>query len=156
MDSALVFSKTTKGEHEIESREYHLNQHHRIALILVDGHSDVAHLHHKAGGLAELESLLESLAVDGFISTDSPTWQPTVGTRNEDKLISLKAALIDTAVMILGSDAGRVTKKLRDAVNDKDGLIYAVQQCKKLISLAIDEKKASEFQQKCDALINQA
>lgn len=156
MDSALVFSKTSKGEHEIESREYHLNQHHRIALILVDGHSDVAHLHHKAGGLTELESLLESLAVDGFISTDSPTWQPTLGTHNRDKLLSLKAELIDTAVMILGGEAGRVTRKLRDAVNDKDGLVYAVQQCKKLVSLTIDEEKASEFQKKCDALLNQA
>ena len=156
MDGALVFSKTTKGEHEIQSRDYHLSQHHRIALILVDGHSNVTQLHHKAEGLTDLEMLIESLAVDGFISTDSTTWQPAAGTLNKDALASLRIGLIDIAVVILGDDAGRVTKKLRDAANDKDGLRYAVQQCKKLINLTIDEKKATEFQERCDALINSA
>ncbi|HEN47368.1 MAG TPA: hypothetical protein ENI75_03275 [Mizugakiibacter sp.] len=147
MDSKLVFSKTPKGEEEIESRHYHLDHRYRLALILVDGHSDVGELHDKAEGLSELATLLETLALQGYIVAGASDWQPTAES-------GIKKELIDFARLILGKDADKVCKKLSEVEDHHADLIVAIAQCQKLISLTIDEAKGREFAAKCTILLN--
>lgn len=157
MDSQLVFSKTDKGREEIETRTYHLPQHLRIVLILVDGASDVAGLQEKAGSLPDLEKSLESLAIDGFIAADDPTWQPAAtgnavaGTTAADT----KTKLVDLAVLVLGKDAEKVVNKLREAPDTREGLEAAVDRCYKIVNLIIDEGKASELKDKCAEILRE-
>ena len=170
MNTQLVFARTDKGASELGSRKYHLPQRLRIVLILVDGKSNVAQLRGKAQSLAELESLLEDLAIQGFIQTNSPSWDRRVGAGtprayNEterrrrsanSKFTPVKARLINVAILTFGANAENVVKKFQDAPGSWRGLEAAITDCANLAGLVFDVKKAEEFESKCWQILSKA
>jgi hypothetical protein len=163
MDSHLVFVKTDKGREEIAQRTYGLTQRSRVVLIMVDGASDVATLQTRLLSMQNLPSILEELALNGFIAVKSGEWQRSVGRDGAGGLdariaprtpAEAKAALIDMAIMVLGDDAGRIAKKLREAPDTLEGLREATASCKKLVDLTIDEAKGAELKSKCAEILS--
>lgn len=67
----IIFRKTAKGVHEIETREYRLPPRVRNALILVDGRRDVAAL--QALIPQQVDATLEQLFEQGFIEVIGET-----------------------------------------------------------------------------------
>ena len=64
MNADLVFSRTEKGNFEMNSRKHQLPMRLRTVLILVDGKSNVNQLRDKASVISKLENFLEDLALD--------------------------------------------------------------------------------------------
>lgn len=162
MDTTLVFSKTRFGEQAIATRSANLDRKLRMVLILVDGQSDINQLHNKAVGVDGLEQALERLALDGFIEANNKAWQPLdVIPEQTDELESdgsfdaraVKAKLVDAAILVLGNDAGKITKMLHEAPDTPDGIEAAILRCKKMVDLTIDEGRSAELKQKCLEII---
>jgi len=154
MDNSLVFHKTAKGQDEMDSRRYHLDSRHRVALILVDGKSDLKTLHAKAEGMADLDALLEDLAVQGFIAAANATWQPTADPGSSASGPELmRRELVDVAIMVLGKKSDKVGKILREADSSYPALAEAGRRCVKLVRLTIDEAKADELGIKFQGLL---
>ncbi len=142
MNKGLIFSKTEKGEEEIASRKYGLDLSQRRILILVDGKSDVNRLLEKGEGLPDIIESLSSLKDDGFIEVLSGA-----------KVASIKDEMIRVARETLGNDSEKVVKKIRNSPDTLEGLQATVEECKKLVKLIIDEKKAEELAAKCNELM---
>lgn len=66
---------------------------------------------------------------------------------------SLKTELMHAALRVLGSDADKIVTKLKGAGESKEALVQTIDQCVKLVSLTIDEKKARDLKQKCQDII---
>jgi hypothetical protein len=155
MDAQLVFVKTEKGRKEIAQRTFHLAQRTRVVLIMVDGESSVAALQSKLLSVTDLPAILEELALHGFIAAKSGEWQPSPKASGGAEApvapkspAEAKAALIDVAIMVLGGDAARITKKLREAPDTADGLHEVSASCGKLVDLTIDQAKGAELKAK--------
>ncbi len=143
MNPNIVFSRTPLGQQALSKRDTGLNKSLRLALILVDGHSDVNQLRLKAMTLKNLEQELETLALQGFIRANSQAWQDVADVS------SVKTKLIDAMILVLGDDANKLIKILKEAPDDIQGLESAVIRCKKIVGLTIDESRASELKKKC-------
>jgi hypothetical protein len=65
----------------------------------------------------------------------------------------VKAELVRIARELLGNDAAKVIGKLEAAPNTKEGLMEVTTQCKKVVKLLIDERKAEELMTRCSDLI---
>lgn len=172
MNTDLVFSRTEKGNFEINSRKHQLPMRLRTVLILVDGKSNINQLRDKASVIPELENFLEDLALDGFISAQSPAWDRRleidqggaykgVDRRSRDgggdaTFTGIKARLIDTAILTFGDGAENVVKKFREASSDWQGLEHAITECTKLAGLVYDDSTASEFRTKCWRILSKA
>jgi hypothetical protein len=171
MHTDLVFSRTEKGNFEINSRKHQLPMRLRTVLILVDGKSNVNQLHDKASAISELENFLENLALDGFISAQSSSWDRRLGVGKRGKykgvdrrgsgngdptFTGIKARLVDTAILTFGDGAGNVVKKFREAPSDWQGLGNAITECTKLAGLVYDDSTASEFRTKCWQILSKA
>jgi len=160
MDAQLVFVKTDKGRREIAQRTHHLAQRKRVVLIMVDGESNVAALQSKLLSMTDLPAILEELALHGFIAAKTGEWQPSPRASGggdapaaPKSAAEAKAALIDVAIMVLGDDSTRVTKKLREAPETEPGLREATVACGKLVDLTIDETKGAELKAKCAEIL---
>lgn len=171
MNTELVFARTEKGDQEINYRTYQLPQRLRTVLILVDGKSTVSELRDKAIALDELEETLEDLAINGFIQSDSRSWDRRVGVgtgrsdqyegeerrRNADATFTpIRARLINTAVLTFGSQAENVVKKFKEAPPNWQGLEMAITDCTKLAAMVYDEERAQEFKSKCWQILSKA
>lgn len=172
MNSDLVFSRTEKGNFEINSRKHQLPMRLRTVLILVDGRSNVNQLHDKASAISELENFLENLALDGFISVQSSSWdrrlgvgshseyegidRRTRGGSGDSTFTGIKARLIDTAILTFDDSAENVVRKFREASSDWQGLENAITECTKLVGLGYDDNTASEFKTKCWQILSKA
>lgn len=66
---------------------------------------------------------------------------------------SLKAELKYMVLRVLGSNADMVVSKLEAAEDSKEALERTLDQCIKLVSLTIDEKKATELRQRCQDIL---
>ena len=171
MNADLVFSRTEKGNFEINSRKHQLPMRLRTVLILVDGKSNVTQLRDKASAIPELENFLENLALDGFISAKSSSWDRRLSLGRRDKFkgvdrrgrdsgdstfTGIKARLVDTAILTFGDSAENVVKKFREAPSDWQGLENAITECTKLAGLVYDDSTASEFKSKCWQILSKA
>jgi hypothetical protein len=171
MNADLVFSRTEKGNFEIDSRKHQLPMRLRTVLILVDGKSNVNQLRDKASAIPKLENFLENLALDGFISARSLSWDRRLGIGRRAKykgvdrrgsgggdstFTGAKARLIDTAILTFGDGAENVVKKFREASSDWQGLENAITECTKLAGLVYDDSIASEFKTKCWQILSKA
>jgi hypothetical protein len=143
MNPNTVYKKTEKGTEEINTRKYGLSQELRRVLIFVDGTSSVSKILAKAAGFPNIEQHLNELKRQGFVHGDEAA--VTVS--------DIKAELIATAQQILGSDAEKIVSKLREAHDSKDGLEDTVSNCKRLVRLVIDEKKAEELMSRCSEIL---
>jgi len=144
MNSTYIVRKTAQGEDEIKTRAGGLAGNLRVILILVDGMSSVAEVSKKGQGIPDLVGGLKALAEQGYVEFVEP------GQINYD---ALKDELVRTAEDILGSNAGKVVRKLRDAPSTRDGLIEASSSCRKMVQLMIDEDKAEQLMTRCNALL---
>jgi len=135
MNPNTVYKKTEKGTEEINTRKYGLSQELRRVLIFIDGKSTVSKILVKAVGFANIEKHLEELARQGFVHAEE------AGV----SVATIKAELIATAQQILGPDAERIVGKLKKAHESKEALEDTVSNCKRLVRLVIDEKKADEL-----------
>jgi hypothetical protein len=142
MDKTIVFGKTEKGEEEINTRKHGLPLPSRRVLILVDGRSDVSRLIEKGEGLPDIIETLGVLEKDGFIA-------PSLSVSRNN----VKAEIISTVKQTLGTDADKVVKKIEKSSDSKEALTATIEDCKKLVKLTIDEKKAEEIGRKCGAII---
>lgn len=171
MNADLVFSRTEKGNFEMNSRQHQLPMRLRTVLILVDGKSNVNQLRDKASVISKLENFLEDLALDGFISAKSLSWDRRLGVGRRGKykgvdrrgsgggdstFTGIKARLIDTAILTFGDGAENVVKKFREASSDWRGLENAITECTKLAGLVYDDSTASEFKTKCRQVLSKA
>lgn len=145
MDSADILLKTEKGETEIRTRATHLASNLRVALILVDGHSSVAELVEKGGGLPDLQDSLRQLFDEGYVTATNS------GVTDYE---FVKQQLIALASEVLGKDATKVVKKLQEAPATREALLEVARSCKKMVQLFIDEKKAEELMDRCSRLLN--
>jgi len=144
MDSTYVVRKTAKGEEELKTRAGGVAGNLRVILILVDGVSSVAEVAKKGQGMPDLVGGLKALAEQGYIEFIAP------GDINYD---ALKDELIQTVEDILGKDADKVVRKLRDAPATKEGLTSAAASCRKMVQLMIDEDKAEQLMTRCESLL---
>jgi hypothetical protein len=149
MDPSVVLAKTEKGKDEIGARRYGLPQAMRHALILVDGRSTVAQLLQKGSMIPGIAEALDALLRDGFV-------RPASGAAGSAGAASAKQALIALAEQVLGSQAGKVVKKLTESGDSPSELAGAVDGCHKLIRLAIDERKAEAFHKAAKEILARA
>ena len=149
MNPGIVFARTDKGREELASRKYHLQGRRRLALILVDGHSDLSALHGKAAGFDDLEAVLEGLMREGFIAPVADGPEPLPVGIPDTAIAPVKERLIAAAKQVLGDQAGRIVRILQEAPDTCEGLEQAVIRCKKLMELVIDEDKAAELKRRC-------
>ncbi|MDH3671289.1 MAG: hypothetical protein OES46_08995 [Gammaproteobacteria bacterium] len=172
MNTDLVFSRTQKGNFEINSRKHQLPMRLRTVLILVDGTSNVNQLRDKASAIPEFESFLEDLALDGFISAQLPSWDRRLEIDKRGKyegadrrsrdgsgdstFTGIRARLIDTAILTFGDGAENAVKKFRKASSDWQGLENAITECAKLAGLVYDDSTASQFKTKCWRILSKA
>ncbi len=141
-----VWKKTAKGEDEIRTRKYGLAQNLRRVLILVDGMSDESKVLQKGSVLPDdIPWSLRELARQDYIN-DEVTVVTAADAKNE---------LVRIARETLGADAEKVVDKIRNAPDHKEGLTAALDRCKKLVRMIIDEKKADELIQKCAIVMEQ-
>lgn len=155
MDVRTVYVRTSKGEEEVRTREFHLRSVQRQALILVDGHSTLGALLDRWGSLSGLSEALESLAADGFIaplsSTPAPaTVAPPAGPTAPEDIRARLLALVDSMVP---RNNAKLIARLQDAPLSHDGLQAAVDGCYKLIRLTIDERLAEQFAARARSLL---
>jgi hypothetical protein len=163
MNTQLVFARTNKGNQEITARTYRLPQKLRTVLILVDGRSNLSQLRGKTAGLLQLEQALEDLAMNGFISANSLSWDRRVtsgkpGTydgeeRRQPDAVSaftaIRARLIDLAILTFGTSANNFVKKFRDAPGSWQGFEAAISDCTVLVAAVFDQRRAEDFRKKC-------
>ena len=157
MEASLVFSRTRLGQRVLISRDVALEKKLRLALILVDGHSDVTRLQHKAVHITDLEQTLEQLALRGFIQANNQAWHPggeSVTDTPRSAIAFIKDKLINECILVLGKDAGKVVRILEDTPEDMQSLGAAITRCKKLVSLTIGEQQARELSGKCEQLLS--
>lgn len=169
-----VLQKTALGLEEIESRSGRLNPKLRMILIMVDGKSTIAELQKKVSSLGQseefthIEKSLKGLVKAGFITGDEGLITSTI-TKDLDLTVpsndllwtseyanKVKSRLKTIATEVLGDQDGKVVKKIDESSNSKEGLSSALVDCKKIVSLFIDENKADELEQKCHAFLNKA
>lgn len=172
MNTQLVFARTDKGNQEIDARTYRLPQKLRTVLILVDGRSDVSQLRGKAVAFPELEASLEDLAMNGFIKTNSRTWDRRVGasagrrnhyngeerrrTHGDSAFTPIRARLVDLAILTFGSAADNFVRKFREAPPNWKGFESAISECRELVAAVFDEGRAEEFESKCWSVLTKA
>ena len=142
MNNKTVYAKTEKGEEELRTRKTGLDLPLRRVLILVDGSSNVDKVIEKGQGLPDITSSLETLLNDGYIVTSSN------GSGRD-----IKADLIRIAQQTLGKDAEKVIKKIQKSPDSSEALRATIEECKKLVKLVIDEKKAEELSKRCLEII---
>lgn len=147
----VVFVKTTKGNEEIEQRTHKLNHGLRYVLILVNGKSTVGEILGKGEGLPAIDQTLEYLATSGFIETISDTISENTQTKRS--AFSPKSEIIALAQAMLGPQATPVVKKFTETNDEPDALTDTAMTCKRLIKLAIDDKKADEFARRAQEII---
>lgn len=157
MDKRVVFTKTHKGKEEIETRRYHLPAKLRMALILVDGKSNVALLVEKAGH-PDLIQTLEELTQLGFIQAISPGASPSAppAPAGTQAGAPLKAELIRISREILGAQADKVVKKIEDSADTKEALGATLKNCIELVRLIVDEKKSKALGIKYTETLNRS
>jgi len=131
--SIRVYSRTKKGEEEIQRRSHGLDLNRRRTLILINGNATVDHIRRNAAGIEDVDACLDSLLAEGFI----------------EARLTLKARLIEIAREILGEDAEKIVRKIEEAPDTPEGLKAAAEGCKKLVKLTISEKKAEEMIRRC-------
>ena len=157
MDKRAVFTKTQKGKDEIETRRYHLPAKLRMALILVDGKSNVALLVEKTGH-PDLIQTLEELTQLGFIqpvsSGASPSAMPAAAKPQDSAL--LKAELIRISRDILGTQADKIVKKIEESPDTKEALGATLKNCIELVRLIVDEKKSKALGIKYTEILNRS
>lgn len=152
MENTDVPIKTAAGEEALQQRTGDLQRQLRTVLILVDGRSDVAALRSKAAGMDGLEQALDELQQRGLVRTDGQA-EASGGPSNEPA--EIKSRLIEAAQEILGKDADRVVEKLNSAPDTKEGILEVTRNCKKLVALIIDEKKAEALTSRCQQIIGE-
>lgn len=153
MDIETIFFKTEKGKDEIEHRSCGLPFNQRRVLILVDGRSTVAQLRARSVGIPDLEEILEELQRQGLVhvagaEAPDPAASADDGApapRNGSAAAGVRERLIGLAGEILGPDAGKVVRKLREAADSEEGLATCLESCRKVVKLTIDEAKAEEL-----------
>lgn len=166
MNTQLVFLRTDKGNQEISARTYHLPQRLRVVLILVDGKSTVSQLRDKAVSLPRLEDSLEDLAINGFIRANSASWDRRVGAaprvraaasyEGEERrrggtngaFTSVRARLIDLAIITFGARAENLVKIFREAPGSWQGFEGAISNATELVTAVFDESSAEQFRSK--------
>ena len=155
MDKRAVFTKTQKGKDEIETRQYRLPAKLRMALILVDGKSNVELLVEKAGH-PDLIQTLEELTQLGFIQSSSVSVSPSPApaAAKPQAGVSLKAELIRVSRDILGAQADKVVKKIEDSPDTKEALGATLKNCIELVRLIVDEKKSKALSLKYTETLN--
>lgn len=139
MNSDTIYLKTEKGDEEISKRLYGLSANLRPVLILVDGLSTVQKIMEKGAGLPNIAQSLAELEKQGFIKRHS--------------FQQLKDELITIARETLGDGAEKVIRKIKDSPETTEELSATIASCKKLVKLAIDEKKAEELEKKCSEIV---
>ena len=115
----------------------------------------MARLHQKAVGFDDLEEILRWLLDQGFIRPAEGAASTAEVGIPDTAIAPVKARLIEAAESVLGADAGRVTRILREAPDTYEGLEQAVVRCKKIVDLIIDEKKAAELKAYCLRILSQ-
>lgn len=154
MNSAAIVARTPRGEEEIQSRKYGLERNLRYVLILIDGKSSVQDLVEKKGAaLPDVGGSLHALAEQGFIAIGDGQGENDCVVVDPDDIPSTKAALIGVAWEVLGEEAGKIVHKLEGAPDNLDGLQEAINSCKKMVRLLIDEKKADQLMARCSAIL---
>ncbi|MFA7619332.1 MAG: hypothetical protein WC012_09810 [Thiohalomonadaceae bacterium] len=149
MNPSAVVCKTAKGEEEIQKRVHGLERNLRYVLILVDGSSSVERIVAKGEGMHDVEGSLLRLASEGYVDIEGLSVR-----RGGEDVVRAKAQLIAIARELLGDEAGKIISKIEAAPESHDGLFEAVQQCKKVVRLIIDERKADALMVRCGAVLD--
>lgn len=149
MNPSAVVCKTAKGEEEIQKRVHGLERNLRYVLILVDGSSSVERIVAKGEGMHDVEGSLLRLASEGYVDIEGLSVR-----RGGEDVVRAKAQLIAIARELLGDEAGKIISKIEAAPESRDGLLEAVQQCKKVVRLIIDERKADALMVRCGAVLD--
>lgn len=147
MDGRKIFAKTQKGREEIATRQYKLPAKLRMALILVDGKTDAAHLIGDGSSLAEKE--LEELTLLGFIQEAAgPASEPVAASEAAASPASgaIKTELIRISRDILGPEADKIVKKIEKSSDGKEALHATLKSCIEVVRLIVDEKKSHILQ----------
>lgn len=155
MDKTAILAKTPKGEEEIQSRAHGLDRNLRYVLILVDGKSTVEQLINEKGVVIDgVEASLQQLIEQGFVEgVAAGMTAPSAASAAGQDFAAIKAEMIAVAQEVLGNDAEKIVAKLQAAADSREGLQEAVEGCKKLVRLVIDEKKAEQLRERCSEVL---
>ena len=82
MNANTIFSKTSKGQEEIDSRAHGLSMQHRRVLILVNGSNDVTALT-RLSLCENVPDIIQTLVTDGFIQGDGDGDDDTIPQATE-------------------------------------------------------------------------
>jgi len=153
MDGHIVFSKTSKGLEEIQTRKFRLPHKERLALILVDGVSDLRSLQRKAISVTDLAETLTRLTVGGFIQATDPIAQATLlraanaeaPPADDRDVENARSRLLDALTGALGREVEPVARIILEAPSTIPGVLAAADRARKLMALTIDESRARNF-----------
>ena len=117
---AIIFRKTAKGVHEIETREHRLSLRVRNALILVDGKRDVAAL--RALVPQEVDGMLDMLLDQAFIevAAESAPVSPSRAAADARSRSSAPAAASPPAAAAPAGSAPAVAFNVRQQAAVRD------------------------------------
>ncbi len=138
---SIIYRKTAKGVHEIETREFRLTPRVRNALILVDGKRDVAAL--QALMPQQVDGTLEILLEQNFIEVigetlESPPGRAAVEARNRTSAAPV-ALPPPTAAPQPATSAVPFAQRQRSAVRDLNDAVGPMAE-----SLAIRMERARD------------
>jgi hypothetical protein len=148
MNKQAHVHRTAKGDEELQTRAHKLKHNLRYVLLLVDGASTVQQIVEKGTALHEVESSLAELSAEGFVKIGDA---PPAGGRD---VVQVKEELIAIAKEILGPAAAGVVSKIQAAPDNRESLLEVAKQCKKVVKLTIDEKKADQLLSRCSSLLD--
>lgn len=152
MNLDVVLAKTENGKEELATRRS-LDLNFRHALIMVNGHSTLQELLKKGAGLPHFSNSLDMLVKMGLIApsggnaavVSAPQLVPMANSQPAYGSRAAKLKLVQLASNLLGNQAGKIIKKIEEAVDTNEALLSTIEACGKVIRLVIDEKKADTF-----------
>ena len=144
MHPDLILFRTPKGEEIAHSHGHEISANYRRALLAVDGKTSIANLAKKVFWVSDVMSVFKELYALGLIHDDVSTIRGQVSQTGGAGLL-LKVQLAKLARELLGNNAERIIKKIEDADGTPDALEEALQGCKKLIKLTINDDLADVF-----------
>lgn len=160
MQPDWILEKTALGRDAIASRAHSLPAVARGVLVLINGQRTVSSLLECATDKLRWQEALALLVEQGYVSRGGGTVAPTPFATAQGFGASglsrgdLRAELSALAKQMFGGSADKLLQKLQVADNSPQSQMTAVESCTKYIKLFIDEKKANEFRDKAQTLID--
>lgn len=148
MDKNTIFTRTQKGNDEVENRTHKINIRLRAALLAVNGSESVEAIIKRFHGLEELATSLRELQAQGFIAAVAPPkGAPVAGGRGatfDQKLRSVVSLIHE----LLGPSGDMVTERVEElggSLKQAAPVLQFLEQRRELFEDVVGKQKTDAF-----------